>query len=276
MKIRILLVPVVVLAGLVTLSGSSVAAPSTENLDKYAAAAIKQKLIDRSDSGKVKRIARETCKNAALAPPVYWPTVSASGLASQRAFADPELKVTKKVFAQLVQLATTVACPRSKVILDVPTGGWQIVRPDKFFTSFEARVTPGALLPLGNAWQLGGELTGYVVSGKWYEGAYFKIEMLDANLQPVTPNFVGLMPSDGRDTVIDPGRPAFDNPILQKPDWVGGYSPGQDYSPVGSGSDSEQLARWANAHFARVVSLTGTDSALVVLRADPERWILSN
>lgn len=253
-----------------SLSGVS-AAPADQAMNQYVYQAVKQKLIKKTDSKKAEALASSACRNSAQAPNNYYPDVTSTAVLYNQIFASSRrngLKINNRKMRQLIGLAVNTVCPATQISLNVPVDGWQEFETGQFATTFRSMVTEGALLPLGNAWELGGELEGYVTSGKWFESAFFKLEMLDENLQPVIQNYAS-------STGIDLNRPLFDNPILQNSDWTGGYSAGREYSPIGSGSGKAGLSTWANARYARVVSLTGTSSALMVLRAQPQGWIRS-
>lgn len=245
------------------------AAPADQPMNQYVSQAIKQKLISKADTKKAEALATSACRNSAASPANYYPSITSTAVLYHRTISpsrNNRLKLNNQKLQRLIRLAVDTVCPTTQIALNVPTDGWQQVEQGQFFTTFKSTVSEGALLPLGNAWELGGELEGFVTSGKWFESAFFKLEMLDGNLQPVIENYAST-------TGIDPNRPLFDNPILQKSDWVGGYSAGSDYDAVGSGSGKTGLTTWANARYARVVSLTGTKSALIVLRAQPQGWI---
>lgn len=260
-----------------SIAGTASAGPSKQSLNQYVAQARSEGLIKKVDARKAKDLGISVCKSSAASPTVYWPSVTNRAISNERVdawYADRELKVNKRTMRRLIRLALDTACPRTLITFEMPPGGWQEQESHNFGTVYQARASEGALFPLGNAWQLGGELEGYVSSGQWYEGAYFTIEMLDANLQPVTRNYVGLGSSDSKDVEIDPNRPYSDIDIIQDDTtWIGGYSPGSEYSASGSGSGSERLAPWANARFARVESLTGTESVLFTLTVEPSRWV---
>lgn len=244
------------------------AAPTSTILNEFASQAFQQNLIKKADTKKAKRLAASACRNSAQSPSNYYPSVTTRAVIYHKTLAPKKsrLKVNNRKLRKLIRLAVDTVCPTTQVMLEVPTDGWQEIEQGEFTTRFTARVTEGALLPLGNAWELNGELRGYVTSGEWHESAFFKIEMLDADLQPVIENYAS---SSG----IDPSRPMFDNPTLQNTSWIGGYSAGQEYDAIGSGSDATGLSTWANAKFARVLSLTNADSAMFVLTAKPSGWV---
>lgn len=243
------------------------AASSDNSMNQFISQAIKQTFIKKSDSKDAKQVAKSACLLSAGIPENYWPSITKSAVSYEKNVTWPwRKKINSDKMSKLIRLAVDTLCPRSLMLLDVPLDGWQGVDPSPDRTLFRANVTEGALLPLGNAWLLGGSITGYVSSGKWYENAFFTIEMLDANLQPVIANYAD-------DRGVFPNQPLFDDPILRKSTWIGGYSAGSKYSAIGAGSGSENLTSWANAKYARVLSLTGTDNALISLSVATKKWL---
>lgn len=271
MNARVALSAVLALALATSVTSSATAAPADGAMNQYVSQAIEQRLISKEDTKKAEALATSACRNSAQSPADYYPSVTPTAVLHHKTISPSRksrLKINNQKMQRLIRLAVDTVCPTSQIALNVPTEGWQQIEQGAFFTTFKSTVSEGALLPLGNAWELKGDLVGYVTAGTWFESAFFKLEMLDANLQPVIANYAS-------PTGIDPNRPLFDNPILQKSYWVGGYSAGSEYDAVGSGSGETDLTTWANARYARVVSLTGTNSALIVLRAQPQAWIRS-
>lgn len=121
----------------------------------------------------------------------------------------------------------------------------------------------GTVLPLSNAPQLLGTLTGFVCSGSWYKLAAAYIEFLDESGAPVSRNAV----VNGRPDLT---KPDPSSPFGASRELVGYFPSTSPFSSSGCELDSIDLAAWQRATQIRVVSITGSRTGIVHLGLNVE------
>jgi len=245
------------------------------DLAKIVSQVAKLKFVPDKSEGKLRKLVRSVCDSVDADPEAFIPVIKWGKPNPWLAVDDTRwlLNINTPQARQIVTRIFRDGCKkRTLVDLNVPLEGWnEVVQGGGLAdTRLKSSVTGGEILPLGNAWQMNGRLYGYVASGEWYKFASVTLEFLDANMAPVFENYhrfgVG-----GRVIDIQPDRPYLEG--FPRSTWLATYSPGSDYSSFGSGSDFTRLGGWAKASYAKVVSLTGSSSALIVLSAPPKEWI---
>lgn len=140
------------------------------------------------------------------------------------------------------QESQTPAVPEKQYLTLPDNSGWALdVSAATGLKSLKADISPGLVLPLGNAAELGITLWGFGCSENWYTSGGFEVQFLDENGNPVTNN---RLDADGNP---DFSRP----PIFSRNYAMFGYST-SDFDSAGCGSDTVDLSEWARAKAIRI------------------------